>query len=161
MRIPEPEEDKVTATDGGLRTSGLLKPAASAGASWRKVCLYYSTTVCFNRKFSCSIFKQPSQHTLVYTWLTRSYSSRRHQLSTCLCARPHCACVCLVNMNGSLNTFLWGCPHHWTISYIILHTPDWHYQCDVLDCTSLFVCCIALPDFMMRTEVIVHQLHYN
>jgi len=33
MRIPEPEEDKVTATGGGLRASGLLKLAASAGAS--------------------------------------------------------------------------------------------------------------------------------
>ena len=43
-----------------------------------------------------AIFKQPSQHSLVHTWLTGSYSSRRGQLSTCLCARPHCACVCLV-----------------------------------------------------------------
>jgi len=42
MRIPEPEEDKVSATGRGLRASGLLKPATSAGASWRKVCLYYS-----------------------------------------------------------------------------------------------------------------------
>jgi len=58
----------------------------------RSVC----TTVRFNRIFWRSIFKPPSQDSLVYTWFTRSYSSRRHQLSTCLCARPHCACVCLV-----------------------------------------------------------------
>jgi len=42
MRIPEPDKDKVTATGGGLRASRLLKPAAFTGASWRKVCLYYS-----------------------------------------------------------------------------------------------------------------------
>ena len=52
MKMPEPEEDKVTATGGGLRASGLLKLGGS----------------------------------------------RRGQLPTCLCARPHCACVCLVSM---------------------------------------------------------------
>ena len=123
MRMPEPEEDKVTTTGGGLRASGLLKLGGIRRSLLKKglFVLQCALTESFHAVCCCAcvlfltgrldslaygygpptpIFKQPSQHFLVYTWLTRSHSSRRGQLSTCLCTRPHCACVCLVLSNN-------------------------------------------------------------
>ena len=97
MRMPEPKEGKVTATGGGLCASGLLK-LGSVRRSLLKKGLFVRFAIATTLKsfLPSPIFKQPSQHSLVHNWLTRSYSSRRGQLSTCLCVRPHCVCVCLV-----------------------------------------------------------------
>ena len=102
MRMPEPEEDKVTATGGGMRASGLLKLGAvrrSLSLEERSV----STTVRFNRKFSrsmllcvCAFFDRATRLSRLRLRAASNRAQETSELSTCLCARPHCACVCLV-----------------------------------------------------------------
>ena len=112
MRMPEPEEDKVTATGGGLRASALLKLGCVRRSLLKKglfvlqcaltesfhavccrACVFF-----FDRATRLSRLRlRAASNRTQETWLTRSYSCRRGQLSTCPCARPHCACVCLGN----------------------------------------------------------------
>ena len=85
MRMPEPEEGKVTVTGGGLRTSGLLK--------LRGVCMLR------HRNSSYIIFTSSDFQTTLTT-LSGSHLAHTFVLQsawlTCLCTKPHCACVCLV-----------------------------------------------------------------
>ena len=102
MRMPEPEEDRVTATGGGMRASGLLKLGAvrrSLSLEERSV----STTVRFNRKFSrsmllcvCAFFDRATRLSRLRLRAASNRAQETSELSMCLCARPHCACVCLV-----------------------------------------------------------------
>ena len=102
MRMPEPEEDKVTATGGGMRASGLLKlGAVRRSLSLEERSVY--TTVRFNRKFSrsmllcvCAFFDRATRLSRLRLRAASNRAQETSELSTCLCARPHCACVCLV-----------------------------------------------------------------
>ena len=83
--MPEPEEGKVTATGGGLRASGVLKLGGVRRSLLKKgLFVRFAIATTLKSSLPAPIFKQPSQHFLVHTWLTRSYSSRRGQLSTSL-----------------------------------------------------------------------------
>ena len=78
MRMPESEEGKVTATGGGLRASGLLKLGGIRRSLLMKgLFVHFAIVTTHKSSLPAPIFKQPSQHSLVHTWLTCSYSSRR------------------------------------------------------------------------------------
>ena len=85
MRMPEPEEGKVTVTGGGLRASGLLKLGGVCRSLLKKgLFVHFAIATTLKSSLPAPIFKQPSQHSLDYTWLTRSYSSQHGQ---CVSAR--------------------------------------------------------------------------
>ena len=78
--MPEPEEGKVTATDGVLRTSRLLKLSGVCRSLLKKgLFVRFAIATTLKSSLPAQTFKQPSQHSLVHTWLTRLYSSRHGQ----------------------------------------------------------------------------------
>ena len=101
MRMPEPEEDKVTATGGGMRASGLLKLGAVRRSLLKKglFVLQCALTESFHAVCCCACVLYFDRATRLSRLRLRAASNRAQEtseLSTCLCARPHCACVCLV-----------------------------------------------------------------
>ena len=101
MRMPEPEEDKVTATGGGMRASGLLKLGAVHRSLLKKglFVLQCALTESFHAVCCCACVLFFDRATRLSRLRLRAASNRAQEtseLSTCLCARPHCACVCLV-----------------------------------------------------------------
>ena len=101
MRMPEPEEDKVTATGGGMRASGLLKLGAVRRSLLKKglFVLQCALTESFHAVCCCACVLFFDRATRLSRLRLRAASNRAQEtseLSTCLCARPHCACVCLV-----------------------------------------------------------------
>ena len=101
MRMPEPEEDKVTATGGGMRASGLLKLGAVRRSLLKKglLVLQCALTESFHAVCCCACVLFFDRATRLSRLRLRAASNRAQEtseLSTCLCARPHCTCVCLV-----------------------------------------------------------------
>jgi len=91
----------------------------------------------------CILLKLSVAHnyTWMSSWATGFYSLSVGEFEVIWASMWHIDFIHKHN-TCSLNTFLWGCPHHWTVLYI-LHMLDWCYQYEVLECTSCFVCCIA------------------
>ena len=82
MKMPEPEEGKVTATGEGLRASGLLKLGGVRRSLLQKG-LFVRFTIATTLKslLPAPIFKQPSQHSgshLAHTFVLQSAWSTLH-----------------------------------------------------------------------------------
>ena len=107
MRMPEPEEDKVTVTGRGLRASGLLKLGSVRRSLLKKglFVLQSSTsslghfaiaTTLYQLRFSNNPHNTP--------WFTLGSHVRtpvgvvNSPLVSARSSRPHCACLCLVNV---------------------------------------------------------------
>ena len=118
MRMPEPEEDKVTATGGGMRASGLLKLGAVRRSLLKKglFVLQCALTESFHAVCCCAcvlFFDRANRLSRLRLRAASNRAQETSELSTCLCARPHCACVCLVN---TLYMRLHAMPHPLSVS---------------------------------------------
>ena len=87
MRMPEPEEDKVTATGGGLRASGSCRQLPQTPPPHLKDASP-SQQLFTNSDFQTTLTTLSGLH-LAHTFVLQSAWST-------LCTRPHCACICLV-----------------------------------------------------------------
>jgi len=99
--MPEPKEDKVTTTGGGMCASRLLKLGGVCRSLLKKglfvlQCALTESFHTFVVVCVCAFFDRATRLSRLRLRAASNRTQETSELSTCLCARPHCACVCLV-----------------------------------------------------------------